>query len=105
MLYNALHYTTIWYNSLTVKQREKIMSCDMPCCNTKPKRGPSVRHVNLCADEVLNTRDFCGNESEAIADYCADHNLLNSMVFADCVMLTVNQLWNKSRTAAGVKAV
>ncbi len=87
------------------------MSCDMPCCNTKPKpkhipkRGPSVRHVELCADEVLNIRDFCGDELEGIREYCAEHNLIQSAVFTDCVMLTVNQLWNKSRKAAGVKAV
>ncbi len=67
------------------------------------KRVPTISHVELCADEVTNTRDFCGNESDAINDFCAEHNIFNSSVFVDCVIGTVNKRWRESQQAAGVK--
>ncbi len=69
----------------------------------KPMRGPTVAHVEICADEVINTRDFCGNEQETINDFCAEHRLFNSSVFRDCVIGTVNKRWRECQKEAGVK--
>jgi len=67
------------------------------------KRVPTISHVELCADEVMNTRDFCGDENETITEFCAEHKIFNSSVFRDCVIGTVKKRWRKSQIAARVK--
>lgn len=60
-------------------------------------------HVSSCVDIVLNTRDFCGDENEAIADYCADEKIEKSDTFVAAVKNRVNHIWRKHQKAAGVK--
>ena len=32
-------------------------------------------HIINAVELIINTRDFCGNDMEAIQDYCADENI------------------------------
>jgi len=62
------------------------------------------RHIDAVADEIVNTRDFCGNERNALLTY----QLENGIVFTptECVIIahTVEGTWKGSQVAAGVVA-
>ena len=60
-------------------------------------------HVSRCVDIVVNTRDFCGDESEAIADYCTDEGIDKTADFVHAVRNRVNHIWRRHQKAAGVK--
>jgi hypothetical protein len=60
-------------------------------------------HVSACVDVVINTRDFCGNEAEAIADYCADEGIKATGEFIHAVRNRANHIWRRHQKAAGVK--
>jgi hypothetical protein len=51
---------------------------------------------------ILNTRDFCGNESEAISDWESENGKLSAHQMAS-VLLEVSQEWRLSQLAANVK--
>ena len=60
-------------------------------------------HVGFCADEIITTRDFCGDEAEVIAEYCAEYNLLKTPEFVSSVIAVANGTWIKAQKAAGVE--
>jgi len=53
-------------------------------------------------DAVINTRDFCGNESEALADAAADLKIRLSKKGKQVIMHAVEQEWVKFQKSAGV---
>lgn len=54
------------------------------------------------AEVVLTTRDFCGNEREAVQDYCFDNNIVFSEEFFCSAIDLADQKWAESQIAAGV---
>jgi hypothetical protein len=58
--------------------------------------------MNELIEIILNTRDFCGNESEAISDWESENGKLSAHQMAG-VLLEVNQEWKLSQLAANVK--
>ena len=51
---------------------------------------------------ILNTRDFCGNESEAISEWESENGKLSDHQRAN-VLLEVSQEWKLSQLSANVK--
>ena len=65
---------------------------------------PRYRSDDLedCIETLLNTRDFCGNEREALRDWQAEYGELTPQ--ETCTVLTAVEMeWNRCRKAAGVK--
>jgi hypothetical protein len=58
--------------------------------------------MNELIDILLNTRDFCGNEREAISDWESENGKLSEHQRAN-LLLEVNQEWKLSQLAAKVK--
>jgi hypothetical protein len=58
--------------------------------------------MNELIEIILNTRDFCGNESEAISDWESENGKLSDHQLAS-VLLEVNQEWKLSQLSANVK--
>ena len=54
------------------------------------------------AEVILTTRDFCGNEREAVQDYCFDNNILFSEEFFCSAIDIADQKWAADQIAAGV---
>lgn len=52
---------------------------------------------------IIATRDFCGNESEAVRDYAADHGIADQWRdLYRAAMPKAEVVWNAARKAAGV---
>lgn len=58
--------------------------------------------MNELIEIILNTRDFCGNEREAISDWESENGKLSAHQMAS-VLLEVNQEWKLSQLSANVK--
>ena len=58
--------------------------------------------MNELIEIILNTRDFCGNESEAISEWESENGKLSDHQRAS-VLLEVNQEWKLSQLSANVK--
>ena len=58
--------------------------------------------MNELIETILNTRDFCGNESEAISDWESENGKLSAHQMAS-VLLEVSQEWKLSQLSANVK--
>ena len=65
--------------------------------------GWNKQHIQDAAQAVIATRDFCGNEIEAIRQYRADYGLPKPAP-VDSIMQKANALWLAGKKAAGVKA-
>lgn len=53
-------------------------------------------------ETILSTRDFCGNESEAISEWESENGKLSAHQMAS-VLLEVSQEWKLSQLSANVK--
>lgn len=51
---------------------------------------------------IINTRDFCGNEKQAIKDYCADENISDWQKVYKIANFRANARWNQYKIDAGV---
>jgi hypothetical protein len=58
--------------------------------------------MNELIEIILNTRDFCGNEKEAISDWESENGKLSAHQMAS-VLLEVSQEWKLSQLSANVK--
>jgi hypothetical protein len=58
--------------------------------------------LNDAVELIINTRDFCGNEMEAIKDYCADEGIRDWNGLYQLANFRANSQWNSYRKAAGV---
>jgi hypothetical protein len=58
--------------------------------------------LNDAVELIINTRDFCGNEMEAIQDYCADEGIRDWMGLYQLASFRANAQWNSFKRAAGV---
>ena len=60
------------------------------------------KHVKNAVDLILNTRDFCGNEMEAIQDYCADEGIKDWHSLWKIANFRANAQWNACKIQANV---
>ena len=51
---------------------------------------------------IINTRDFCGNEKQAIKDYCADEKISDWQKVYRIANFRANAQWNQYKIEAGV---
>ncbi len=58
--------------------------------------------INQAIDLIINTRDFCGNEMEAIQDFCADENIKDWHKLYRIANFRANAQWNEYKKQAGV---
>lgn len=49
---------------------------------------------------ILNTRDFCGNEAEAVADYCADESIRDWFGLFEVAQAQADAVWAECKQAA-----
>ena len=58
--------------------------------------------IDNAIELIINTRDFCGNEKQAIKDYCADENISNWQKVYRIANFRANAQWNNYKIEAGV---
>lgn len=58
--------------------------------------------LNAAVDLILNTRDFCGDEKQAIRDFCADEGLNDWRQVWQKANFRANAEWNYFKKQAGV---
>ena len=61
-------------------------------------------HITNAVELIINTRDFCGNEMEAIQDYCADEGIRDWHSLWKIANFRANAQWNSYQAQAGVHA-
>ena len=59
-------------------------------------------HVSNAVQLIINTRDFCGNEMEAVQDYCADEGIADWHALWKVANFRANAEWNGHKKAANV---
>jgi hypothetical protein len=62
--------------------------------------------VSEAVDLIINTRDLCGNEREAVMELAAEHNLdqIAARKLHQIANFRANARWNEFQKAAGVPA-
>ena len=58
--------------------------------------------IDGAVDIILNTRDFCGDEREAVRDFCADEGQPHWQTVYRLAAFRANAAWNQCKKAAGV---
>ena len=58
--------------------------------------------INDAVELIINTRDFCGNEMEAIQDYCADEGIRDWHGLWKLANFRANAQWNAYKIQANV---
>ena len=58
--------------------------------------------IAQAVDLIINTRDFCGNEMQAIQDFCADENIKDWHKVWRIANFRANAQWNSYKKQAGV---
>ena len=58
--------------------------------------------IDNAVDVIINARDFCGNERQAVRDYCADENISDWQKVYKIANFRANARWNKYKIEAGV---
>lgn len=67
---------------------------------------PSLSYLSLladCVETLLNTREFGGEEKEALREFEQEHGSIGDNG-RKIVLDTVNRKWRESQSAAGVRA-
>lgn len=59
-------------------------------------------HISNAVELIINTRDFCGNEMEAIQDYCSDEGIRDWHALWKIANFRANAQWNSYKKQAGV---
>ena len=62
----------------------------------------SERIIDNAVDVIINTTDFCGNERQAVRDYCADENISDWQKVYKIANFRANARWNQYKIEAGV---
>jgi hypothetical protein len=58
--------------------------------------------IDNAVDLIINTRDFCGNERQAVRDYCADEKINDWQKVYKIANFRANARWNQYKIEAGV---
>ena len=58
--------------------------------------------IDSAVDVIINTRDFCGNERQAVRDYCADEKINDWQKVYKIANFKANARWNQYKIEAGV---
>jgi len=59
--------------------------------------------INNAVEAIITTRDFCGNEKQAVKDLCADEGLLAQwQTVWKIANFRANKQWNDFKKEAGV---
>jgi hypothetical protein len=58
--------------------------------------------IQQAVDLIINTRDFCGNEKQAVKDFCADENITDWKKVWNIANFRANATWNQCKKEAGV---
>lgn len=58
--------------------------------------------IDNAVDLIINTRDFCGNEKQAVRDYCADEKINDWQKVYKIANFRANARWNQYKIEAGV---
>ena len=58
--------------------------------------------IQNAIDLIINTRDFCGNEKQAIRDYCHNEGLEDWLKVWKIANFRANKQWNDYKKQAGV---
>ena len=58
--------------------------------------------IDSAVDVIINTRDFCGNEKQAVRDYCADEKINDWQKVYKIANFRANARWNQYKIDAGV---
>lgn len=58
--------------------------------------------IDGAVDVIIATRDFCGDEREAVRDYCADLQQAHWQTVYRIANFRANARWNGFQRAAGV---
>jgi len=61
-----------------------------------------MNHLVNAVELILNTRDFCGNEMEAVQDYCADEGIKDWHSLWKQAAFRANAQWNHFKKQANV---
>jgi len=62
----------------------------------------SENTINNAVDLIINTRDFCGDEKQAIKDFCHDEKISDWVKVWKIANFRANKLWNDYKRDAGV---
>lgn len=58
--------------------------------------------IEQAVDLIINTRDFCGDEKQAVKDYCADEKISDWKKVWSIANFRANAVWNQYKKDAGV---
>ena len=58
--------------------------------------------IDNAVDLIINTRDFCGDEKQAVKDFCADENIADWRKVWGIDNFRANARWNGFKKQAGV---
>lgn len=67
-----------------------------------PERSIPESVIEGAIDAIITTRDFCGDEREAVRDYCADLEQPHWQTVYRIANFRANARWNTFQKAAGV---
>ena len=62
----------------------------------------SENTINNAIDIIINTRDFCGNEKQAVKDFCNDEKIADWLKVYKIANFRANKQWNDYKIQAGV---
>ena len=58
--------------------------------------------IDHAVDVIINTRDFCGDERQAVRDLCADYDIADWKKVWRIANFRANGKWNQYQKDAGV---
>jgi hypothetical protein len=58
--------------------------------------------IQNAIDLIINTRDFCGDEKQAVRDYCHDEGIGDWLKVWKIANFRANKQWNDYKKLAGV---
>jgi hypothetical protein len=58
--------------------------------------------IEHAIDIIINTRDFCGDEKQAIKDFCHDEKIADWKKVWGIANFRANAVWNQYKKDAGV---
>ena len=63
----------------------------------------NAQHIQTAVDTIINTRDFCGDERQALRDVESDNRIRFTTEEKQEIWARVNGTWKESQIAAGAK--
>jgi hypothetical protein len=68
----------------------------------KVKMYISNQTIQNAVELIINTRDFCGNEKQAVKDFCAEEKIADWKKVYAIANFRANAVWNQFKKDAGV---